>query len=348
MVNARRAGASLIAALVTATVTVGAAWWGGEANDRLGGQPWIEQRASEAFAATAHAPQGSARYRIDATVLFPLLSIPVASRDDVGFATALADHRPGEEAAIHRYEFFGASFPERARGLNRMGFFREVVQWNGRSPEWTAHFGALSSSPETSRSEVALDSDESVRPYTVLDGFTDRDASVNRDARVVLDGSWTSADGFYDQLLPVWRETEREPETRMPSTAQTELRGFLSTVEHALQVAAGEVAAGDRLDRVRYPFVHKAEPKELERRGHKVDRGRARRYVELGLVAPGAVVHRLDYRILDQDGDRVQSFRLWTELPVADGGPDGPPPMPLGFEFKPKSFLRLEAELVSD
>ncbi len=345
IVMLKRVAAVLVVAGGVAAVGSAAAWRPPVTNDPASSTPWIEKRAPQAFATGANAPQSSARYRIDATVLFPLFSIPVASRDDVGFATALADHGAGNETAVRRYEFFGASFPERARGLNRMGFFREVVRWEDQARVWTAHFGALSSSPETSRSEVALDSDESVRPYTVLDGFTDRDASVNRDARVVLDGSWTSADGFYDQLLSVWRVTDREPETRMSSMTEMQRRGFLSTVEHALRVAAGEVVEG-KLQRARYPFVHKAESMELERRGHKVDRGRARRYVELGLVAPDAVVHRLDYRILDQHGDRVQSFRLWTELPPDDDGA-GPPPMPLGFEFKPKSFLRLEAELVS-
>lgn len=310
-------------------------------------RPWIEQKAPSAFDAGAPAPRASARYRIDATVLLPLLSIPFASRDDVGFATVLLRDLPRTSSTeIRSYEFFGASFPERARGLNRMGFFREAVGRGRGGAVWTAHFGALSSSPETSRSEVELDGDESVRPYTVLDGFTDRRGSSNRDVRIHLDGSWLSSRMFYERLLPVWRETDPEAESSLPPTQYTDPLGFLSIVEHALATVARDHAGGRRVGRARHPFVHKAEPMVLERRAHQIDRGRARHYAELGLVEPSATVHRIDFRILDRDDDRVQAFRLWTELPPADDGQADDLPMPLGFEFNAKSFLKLKAERV--
>ena len=308
--------------------------------------PAIDRYAPAIFDPGATDTRSHARYQIDATVLFPLFSIPIAHRDDVGFMTVVAgDVLRGSSPVLRTYELFAASFPERARGLNRMGFMREAVSRGRDGAQWTAHFGALSSSPETSRSEVALDSDESVRPYTVLDGFTNRSGATNRDTRVELRGSWLSSSLFYERLVPVWRRTEPERETRTgysETPGLTEPLGFLGIVEKALETAALNVDNGVPFRRVRYPFVHKAAPMYLEARGHNVDSRRARRYVERGLVDPLATVHRLDFRILDEDGGRVQSFRVWTELPTRQARPASTPILPVGFVFKAKSFLELE------
>ena len=308
--------------------------------------PEIERYAPAIFSPVAADTRSHARYQIDATVLFPLFSIPIASRDDVGFMTVVAgDVRRESSPRLRTYELFGASFPERARGLNRMGFIREAVSRDLEGARWTAHFGALSSSPETNRSEVALDSDESVRPYTVLDGFSNRSGASNRDTRVELAGSWPSSRVFYERLMPVWQTTAPERETRTgPSEDGDEIEplGFLGIVEKALETAALNVDRGVSFRRVRYPFVHKAAPMYLEARGRKVESRRQRRYVERGLVDPLATVHRLDFRILDEAGDRVQSFRVWTELPTRHTRPESTPILPVGFVFKPKSFLELE------
>lgn len=308
--------------------------------------PEIDRRAPAVFDGLAAETRASARYQIDATVLFPLFSIRIAHRDDVGFATVVVGDVPGSAAfRLRTYELFAASFPERARGLNRMGFIREAVGRGHAGARWTAHFGALSSSPETSRSEVALDSDESERPYTVLDGFTNRAGASNRDTRLELSGSWLSPRHFYEQLVPVWREVEPEPETRRKravTPSDGEPLGFLGIVEKAIDMAAADAESGLGHRRVRHPFTHKASPMHLEARGRRVDRGRQRRYVERGLVEPSATVYKLDFRILDERGDRVQSFSLWTELPSDDARTSSAPILPVGFVFRPKSFLELE------
>ncbi len=315
------------------------------------GAPWIDAQAPGAFDSTTTLTRYAARYQVDATVLFPLFSIPVAHRDDVGFATVVVrDLQRTSSTRRRTYELFGASFPERARGLNRMGFIREVVGHGQTGADWTAHFGALSSSSETSRAEVALDSDESTRPYTVLDGLTDRRGAVNRDVRLELSGSWPSSRAFYERLLPVWRVTEPDPIRRTSGSVgpvSMEPLGFLGIVARALDRAAQDFEQDHKLARARYPFSHKAELMYLERRGHKVDGRRLRRYSEHGLIASSATLHRIDFRILDRDGDRVQSFRLWTELPTISADGDRETVLPIGFVFKPKSFLELEAVLVS-
>ena len=349
--NVRSCQGGLAAGLIGVAGLVGLAQSSPDLRVGAPRSPQIEVRAPGAFDGGAERARHAARYRIDATVLFPLFSIRIAHREDVGFASVrVQDLHETRGMDIRTYELFAASFPERARGLNRTGFFREVGGRGHDGPEWTAHFGALSSNPETSRSEVALDGDESRQSYTVLDGFTSRRSSTNRDVRLDLLGSWTSSGGFYQRLLPIWGATD--PDAELQTRPQDDVRGlqpvgFLGIVERALSDVANAVGRGGSPRRLRYPFVHKALPMFLELRGHRVDDGRRRRYEESGVVSPGATVHRLDFRILDQDADRVQSFRLWAELRDLHAGPGSTPPLPLGFVFKAKSFLELEGVRVS-
>ena len=315
--------------------------------------PQIEVWAPGIYDRTERRPDRSqlARYQVNATVLFPLFSIPLAHRDDVGFASAAVQDFQNGPRQVRTFELFSASVPERARGLNRTGFIREAVSMSRGGIRWTAHFGALSSNPETSRQEVALDSDESLQSYTVLDGFTNRSHSSNTDAHLVLQGSWSSAHHFHQTLIEVWRESEPEmEETRSHPQADVpsmEPLGFLGILHHSLGIAARDVRRRSEPRKIRHPFAHKGQLMFLDLIDHRVDRRRQRLYVEQGLVASDAVVHRLDYRILDRRRDQVQRFTLWTELPAVPTGRVSVPVFPIAFEFKAKSFLELQAVQVT-
>ena len=346
-----RLGGGLILALVMAA-TWHALAQSGSARHRSR-VPQIEVKAPRAFGERARQPsrQHRVRYRVDATVLFPLFSIPLAHRDDVGFAsTVIQDFPDGSGDLIRTYELFSASFPDRARGLNRMGFIREAVAMGPDGVRWTAHFGALSSNPEESRQEVTLEGDETLQSYTVMDGFTDRTHASNTDARLQLEGTWSSPTVFYDTLIPAWKATVPEAETGSQPQAEVpsmEPLGFLGIVVKSLQVAAMDVERGSSPRRIRYAFAHKGELTYLVVGGHGVDGGRQKRYVAEGLVEPDATVHRIDYRILNRKNGLVQRFRLWTELPSDQASEGWIPVFPLAFEFKAKSFLRLHAVRVT-
>ena len=137
-------------------------------------RPQIEERAPEAFGGRPPTRRHASRYQVNATVLIPFFGIRIAQRDDVGFATLVVEEfDEARRPELRTVELFAASFPERARGLNRTGFIREAIGLGPAGPTFTAHFGALSSNPETSRDEVELDADETRRAYTVLDGLTE-------------------------------------------------------------------------------------------------------------------------------------------------------------------------------
>ena len=309
----------------------------------------IDIRAPGAFDGADRSPRlaRGVHYRVHATVLFPVISLPLVHRDDVGFASAaVQEYSTESERGIRTYELFSASFPERARGLNRTGFIREVVGLGENDVRWTAHFGALSSNPETSRAEVALDSDESVQSYTVMDGFTSRDQASSTETYLELRGSWSSAGLFYRNLMPVWKATaprsERQSRLRTEVTHMAPL-GFLGILQRSLGMAARDLRRRSAPRQTRYPFAHKGQVMYLDLSGHSLDAKRQRRFEDENLIKADAVVHRFDYRILDRERALVQKFRIWTELP-ADAGPRlAVPVVPLGFEFKAKSFLELEA-----
>ena len=68
--------------------------------------PQIEVKAPSALGEGARQPnrQHRVQYRVDATVLFPLFSIPLAHRDDVGFAsTVIQDFPDGSGDLIRTY-----------------------------------------------------------------------------------------------------------------------------------------------------------------------------------------------------------------------------------------------------
>ena len=313
--------------------------------------PRIETHAPGAFDGERPVlSEAEARYQVNATVVIPLIvaSVPLVSRDDVGFGSAAGrDFSDGRGRVVRTYEFFAASIPERARGLNRLGFLREAVQLGRDGARWTAHFGVISANRETSReeAEASLDRDESVQPYTILDGLTDRSKNSNQVVELDLEGRWPTADALYADIRPQWQAAEPEDATVLENRdGRTYVQpvGFLGGLQYSLRVVAADVFRGNRPRKFRYPFVHDGKVFSLGLIRHAVDRGRQTRYAEAGLVTPDAVVHRLDYDIVDSDGNTVQPFELWTELPDSFG-PLSRPIVPLAFEFMARAFLELRA-----
>jgi len=86
----------------------------------------------------------------------------------------------------------------------------------------------------------------------------------------------------------------------------------------------------------------------LEFRRHAIDDDAQEEYADRGLIAPESELHRLDYRLRNDEGDAVQDFRLWTELPDTSPPARFPAVAPIAFEFKARAFLQLKAERVLD
>ena len=110
--------------------------------------PWFETRAPGAFgdSRVAASEEWAVAFRVDATIRLPLLiaKIPIASRENVGVTTFSARHfTTDRRTGVRAYEFYAASFPDRARGLNRLGFLREAVVVARTRIIETAQFGVI-------------------------------------------------------------------------------------------------------------------------------------------------------------------------------------------------------------
>lgn len=333
--------------LATAIASQAGVGLGGPAEQLI---PQIEIRAPGAFGvAVPSATTTSFEYQVDATILIPLLvvSVPVGSRDNVGVASASVKDRAAEDGmGLRTYEFFAASIPERARGLNRLGFLREAAFVDRTGIRWTAHFGVVSSTREATREEAEENLDRQTRfeTYTVLDGFTDPDHAWSTTLQLELEGLWRTAETLYSDVRPLWAATAPDEERVLRIERDQmyfEPVGFLGAIERSLLVAAADATQGRTPRRFRYPFVHNGKLFYLDMESHSIDHERQERYTLAHLVEPGALVHRLNYQISDDNGDRVQSFDVWTELPAVRSDSLSAPILPIAFEFKARSFLEL-------
>jgi len=107
------------------------------------------------------------KYSVSATVR--LLSIPIFSRAAVGSGYALVETR-GRMTAI---QFAAGSYPERAHGLNRLGFIQEVVvDERPGCPEEFAWLAFMTTSQEKNldQAKKALEARNGLSPYSVSQG----------------------------------------------------------------------------------------------------------------------------------------------------------------------------------
>src|ERR1017187_7392182 len=119
------------------------------------------------------------RYTAGATVT--LFSIPLASRASVGSGYAVVEEVDMPAGRTFSIQFGAGSYPDRARGLNRLGFIQEAVVEDapGRASEcaWFA-FMTTSREKDLSQARVALQTSPDAVPYSASQG-----AGLNGDFR---------------------------------------------------------------------------------------------------------------------------------------------------------------------
>jgi len=308
--------------------------------------PTLEARAPGLFdPASAQLRGQRVRYRVDADILLPLVltSIHITSRSDVGWVTAgYRDCAADADAVLRGYELFSASRPERARGLNRQGFFREAVRIKPGGAVWTAYFGAMSYSPEQSygEAEKALNAGRP-QAYEITDGLATAEQARALVFRVVTESPASDASDLYAALRPLLAEPRRSPSVDAKPSKTLPTLAFLGALETSLQAAA---AAPGHIDPKKkdIAFIHSGGVKVLELKGMSRDTGRGKRLASGGFVRTVNDVYSLDYRITTSQGTD-STFRMWVELPAAKRDPDLPL-VPISWEFQARSFLRLVAE----
>ena len=268
-------------------------------------------------------------YRADAQVI--ILSVPLLHRTSVGGGSVQwSEWAEANGGAQRLIEFLGFSAPERAAGLNRLGFIRELTRIAPGGIRDAVYFGLMTASNEESAEEArkALHSNATESAYTVIEGRIAGDASTSALAHFV-GPSRISAERRGELVTMGLRALSGVPVQPAGFTLAPSPPPFLNALADALlgppQLESRYVYAG-RLYRL---WLHKtADPKATEY------------FQKRKLIAPGAKVVRAWGTVRREAGGKDTQFGIWVE----EGNRR---PIPLRIEYQAKSYLRLTFEAES-
>ena len=265
-------------------------------------------------------------YRADAQVL--VLSVPLLHRSDVGGGSVQWSEWAEADGGSQRLiEFLGFSSPERAAGLSRLGFIRELTRTAPGGIRDAIYFGLMTASTEENAEEArkALHSNATESAYTVIEGRIGEGASTSALAHF-MGPSRISADRRAELVTMGQRALSAVPVQPAGFTVAQSPPPFLNALADALcgppQQETRYVYAG-RMYRL---WLHKtADPKATEY------------FQKRKLIPPGAKVVRASGKVQREAGGKETQFGIWVE----DGTSR---PIPLRIEYQAKSYLRLTFE----
>lgn len=278
-----------------------------------------------AAAALSHA----VAYRIDAVIV--LFSRPLFSRAGVGEGLLYRDETgPAEECSSLRFAFAGGSWPQRARGLNRFGYFSECIQIRSGGAPQAQYFGFMTSSNEETLSEAArsLEASPDSVPVTTIHGECSEGRHHARLALLRLDAgaswsAWRRCLAHVAGALP--HASGNGSSAPAPGGATTFLHTLSRTLEEGLP--QGEAA-----------FLYGSHPRRVLWK-RSIDRKASGEFATRGLIPSGSEAVRFDMEIRDAHARTRSRFALWHD-------PQTRPALPLRIELQPRSFLRLRLEAV--
>jgi len=268
------------------------------------------------------------RYRADAQIL--ILSIPILRRSGVGGGSVAWREWREQAGGMRLLEFTGYSNPERAAGLNRLGFIREQSCRDGDSRGESNYFGVMTASPEESAEEAhqALHSKATEATYTAIEGRIAQGHIETASAHFTGPAKLSTA-----QRNELFRRAEQALTAAPRKPAEFHLDGavpptFLQALADGLRNPAQgplHYVYGGRL------YLLWLKPTR--------DEGAANYFRQKGVLRGGAKVMRITGKVRRQYGGKEINFRIWIEEEAIR-------PLPLRIDFAPKSYLRLifEAE----
>lgn len=302
---------------------------------RLAAVWWIASLALWPISAPGAEPPGPhvRYYRADAVIT--VLSIPLVTRSGVGGGYASIEEREEGLESHMRVRFAAGSLPERAHGLSRLGFIEETRLSREGRPEHVGYFGFMTTSEERSVREArrALNPAASgCTRYSVMAGTLTAVDTESRKASFCADGlyswaNWGDLTGRAQAALgmPVLAVLPPTPE-------KTSVAGAMPMLCALVDAIREDAEAGRRT------FVWGARRYTLSTR-KEVDAGMGSRLAARGLTARPEAIARLTGAV--RGAGKQSNFRLWFEH-----GADNP--LPLRIEYRPRSFLYLIFEAVSE
>ncbi|HJZ96449.1 MAG TPA: hypothetical protein VKE70_08070 [Candidatus Solibacter sp.] len=267
------------------------------------------------------------RYRADAQVL--LLGLQLLHRENVGGGSVLwREFKDGSNTRL--LEFNGFSAPERAAGLNRLGFIREMVRSAPDRGGECIYFGLMTASPEESADEArkALHSTTKEQIYSAIDGRIGSAEAETTTARFTAPAG-VSGRQSAELVQRARRALESAHPVVAPHPAHECCQSFLQTLAAMLESPGrneGRYFYSGRPYRIR--LSRSADPKATAQ------------FRERGLLAASAEAIRVTGKVRREAGGKETDFRLW--IPTA-----AERPLPLRIEYQPRSYLRLTFEAVA-
>ena len=253
-------------------------------------------------------------YRADAAISF--LGMTILRRKNVGGGSIHFEEAQNENQRRLNITFKAGSLPDRAGGLNRLGYIQEICVEEKSKLREAAYFGIMTSSPEESiadaKGAIEKQDKEGLR-YTAIDGVNLAGRSRSASHRWVFpaDFNWSRCDALVNTALE--RTRSAEPQWRqLDSDAGTTPATFLYVVLRALQ------ADGPRSES-KYLF------------------GAERFHLKTEKISEAQDLTRLKGEIFNEMTKKKTHFTVWFNANSV---------LPSRIEFQPKSYLRLAFETV--
>jgi hypothetical protein len=266
------------------------------------------------------------RYRADAQIL--VLSLPILRRSGVGGGSVVWREWRESDGLMRLLEFTGYSNPERAAGLNRLGFIRETTCCEESAIRESNYFGVMTASPEESAEEAqkALHSNATEAVYTAIHGYI-----AGKQVETATAHFTGPARLSPEARNELYARAERALSTAIEKPPEFRADGAIPALFlHALADALHHPERGQT------QYVYNGRLYRLWVR-YAADAKAASYFHERGIIRAGVGVIRVAGKVRRETGGKESEFRLWIEQGAA-------PPIPLRIDFQPKAYLRLVME----
>ena len=267
--------------------------------------------------------------RYQATAYVTFLSIPIFSRSGVGFGLASADEYTDRATKKLSLRFLSGSIPERAHGLNRFGFIQENVEEKDQATVSANYFGLMTANGEESLSQAkaALDSAQKVElPFVAVHAFVNRRGMSYSVRHLLLPSFYrgSNADQLLKQMQAEFTTPQPGEEEKTESVSGQPSETFLNSLRQAILTEAADYQS--RIVFNGKIFRFQAAKHQDPKTGADLQKA--------GLTNSPDLVVQLSGVLRNEKTNEVTNFRLWFEKGAANF-------LPLRFEFKAKSYLRL-------
>jgi hypothetical protein len=268
-------------------------------------------------------------YRADANIV--VFGMTIFSRSDVGGGFArLLETSSGSRNSV-RLLFVSGSRPDRAHGLNRMGYIEESVSEVNAYPSHAEYLGFMTANGEESLADArkalhgpSTNDVQFVASRGEIDGATAR--HTIRHMLLPASARWTDAQhllGLVEDDLDRPGNDAKYADLSNGERPETFLYTVLSLMRSRVQTADASFLHNGKLF-----HLHAVKRRDTKSGAH---------FVESRLIASPNDAVELSGLIRNAKTGVETTFRVWFDR-------TSPNALPLRFEFQPKSYLRLVFE----